>query len=324
MELVLNTFGSYLTKNNQQFLVTHRDGRQTFSPKDIKTISIGKGAQISSDAAMLAIEFNIDVFFVDTAGTPVGRIWSNKFGSFTEIRRKQIDFSFSPKAITWIKEIISEKIDNQMALLFTFSADALLSADSEKSIRKLEDYKQKIKMRNDNTLSEMAASLRGWEGAASKAYFGEIAKLLTGKCHFTERSQHPANDMFNALLNYGYGILYGRIEASLIKAGIDPYVGVFHREDYNRPVLVFDIIEKYRVWVDYVVIMLCMQQAVPEDAISKKDDGSVWLEALGKRIIIQSMNDYLQEVIKIGGLERSREEQIRQYAHKLAKVFLNY
>jgi CRISPR-associated protein Cas1 len=129
--------------------------------------------------------------------------------------------------------------------------------------------------------------------------------------------------VFNALLNYGYGILYGKIEGALIKAGIDPYVGVFHREDYNRPVLVFDVIEKYRVWVDFVVLSICMQEAITEDCYSNKEDGSVWLEALGKRILIQSVNDYFQEVIKVGGLERSREEQINQYAFKLAKIFLN-
>jgi len=140
----------------------------------------------------------------------------------------------------------------------------------------------------------------------------------------TGRQQHPAEDITNCLLNYAYGILYGKIEGALIKAGIDPYVGIFHRDDYNRPVLVFDVIERYRVWADYVVLTLAMQEAINEDCYSVRDDGSFWLEALGKRILIQSLNDYLDEVVALKGIQRSRENQLFQYAQELAQKFKKY
>jgi len=189
------------------------------------------------------------------------------------------------------------------------------------AINRITDYKTKIKMLKGEVVSDIAPSLRGWEGAASKTYFEVIAALMPEKYKFNGRSQHPATDVFNCLLNYAYGILYGRIEGALIKAGIDPYVGVFHRDDYNRPVLVFDIIEIYRVWADYVVINLCMQQAVTPECYSIRPDGSFWLENLGRRIVIQSMNDYLNEIIMLNGLERTRLTHIELYAHQLAKTF---
>ena len=74
---------------------------------------------------------------------------------------------------------------------------------------------------------------------------------IPAEMRFEARSQHPAKDIVNAMLNYGYGLLYNKIEGSLIKVGIDPYVGILHRDDYNRPVLAYDVIELYRVWVDY-------------------------------------------------------------------------
>jgi Uncharacterized protein predicted to be involved in DNA repair len=126
------------------------------------------------------------------------------------------------------------------------------------------------------------------------------------------------------MLNYAYGILYGKIEGALIKAGVDPYVGVFHRDDYNRPVLVFDVIELYRIWADYVVFSLAMQQVVTDDFYSVKSDGSYWLENLGRRIVIQSMNDYLEEVVMMGGMERSRQVHIDLYAQNLAQKFKRY
>ena len=107
----------------------------------------------------------------------------------------------------------------------------------------------------------------------------------------------------------------------MIKAGIDPYIGVLHRDDYNRPVLAYDVIEHYRVWVEYVVWNLLNQNVVSDDFYSTRDDGSVWLEGLGRRVVIQSLNDYLADVTTLNGVNRSREYQIFLYAQNLAQQF---
>ena len=325
MELILNTFGTTLIKKDDNFLVIHNEGKQLLHPKNIKTIQISKGAKISSDAVLLAIDNEIDVLFIDGVGRPKGRVWSVKYGSVSTIRRKQLDFTLSEKAIHWIKGIIIEKVNNQIALLLSIVPENYTDEKHfERSINKLNDYITKIKTKKGETISEIAPSLRGWEGAASKIYFNVIAEIVPQEYKYKTRSQHPATDIFNALLNYGYGLLYGKIEGALIKAGIDPYVGVMHREDYNRPVLVFDLIEKYRVWIDYVVINLVNQKVINEDCYSVKADGSVWLEGLGKRILIQSINDYLDEIVNIKAIERSRINHIMLDSQKLATMFLNF
>lgn len=323
MELVLNTYGCSLQIEDGLFLVKHKDGKQTIQPGDLKTILVSKGARISSDAALLAIENEIDVLFVDRAGKPAGRLWSIKYGSISTIRHKQLDFIFSPRAVKWVKEIVRKKIDNQIGILLSMNPEVeKLKTLLNRCINKQNDYKQKIETLDAPFVSDIAPTLRGWEGAAARSYFEMISNLLPEKYRFELRSQHPAKDVFNCLLNYGYGMLYGKVEGALIKAGIDPYTGVFHRDDYNRPALVFDVIELYRVWIDYVVFSLCTQQVIDEDCYSVNEDGSCWLENMGKRILIQSVNDYLNEIILFNGLNRSRQIHIELYAQNLAQQFL--
>ena len=325
MELILNTFGTSLVKENDRLVVIHKDGKQLIPLDKLKTILISKGAKISSDAALLAIDNEIEIMFVDGTGKPQGRLWSIKYGSVSTIRRKQLDFTFSKAAVEWIKVILMQKLDNQIALLFSVSPiDWEHDNKLQRTIGRLNDYKTKIKSKKAEIISDIAPSLRGWEGAASRNYFDIIALLMPEQYHFDGRSQHPATDIFNCVLNYGYGILYGKVEGALIKAGLDPYVGVMHREDYNRPVLVFDVIEKFRMWIDYVVVKLLMQSAINEDCFSVKDDGSFWLEALGKRILIQSVNDYFDEIISLNALNRSRAVHIDLYAKSLAQKILKF
>ncbi len=323
MDLVLNTYGTYLTKDHQNFVVVHKDGKQRVLPSKVRHILISKGAQISSDAALMALENEIDVFFIDNSGNHAGRLWSMKFGSVSTIRHKQLDFTFSKPAVTWIKSVLSDKIDNQIALLYSFDTkNEKDESKIEKAIRKLNDYKTKVNSLKAEFVNEISPALRGWEGNATRVYLKVISDFLPDKYKFEKRSQNPAMDIFNCLLNYGYGILYGKVETALIKNGIDPYIGVMHREDYNRPVLVFDVIEKFRIWIDYVVINLCMQEVIDEDCYSVKDDDSYWLESMGKRILIQSVNDYMDEVISMNGIQRSRINHIDLYAQQLAQQFL--
>lgn len=325
MEIVLNSFGASLSRDNGMFVVSFNGSKQKLPVKGIDSIQISKGAQITSDAVILAIENEIEILFVDKSGAPMGRVWSNKYGSISTIRKGQINFTFSKAAVDWIKDLMVQKMDNQLALIFALQLDNDVVRNSvDKAVSRISDYQQKVKSLNGDIISDIASTLRGWEGIASKIYFETLNLFVPDYLKFESRTQHPAMDVVNALLNYGYGLLYGKIEGKLIKAGIDPYVGVFHRDDYNRPVLVFDVIEKYRIWVDYVVFSLVMQNNITEEFYSVKSDGSYWLEGLGRRVLIQSMNDYLDEVILSNGISRSRETHIALYAQELAQYFKTF
>ena len=321
MDIILSSFGVTLQKENNLFCVNSHKGKQMIPPRDVSSISISKGARISSDAVLLAIENEVDVFFVDKSGMPKGRIWSNQYGSISTIRKNQLEFIYSRKSVDWIKELISYKMDNHIAMLLLVQSEDKINRQLVKNaINAISDYKTKTLKLEGNIVADIAPSLRGWEGASSKRYFQVLSEHLPQKYRFEKRSQNPATDKFNALLNYGYGILYGKVEGALIKAGLDPYIGVFHRDDYNRPVLVYDVIERYRIWVDFVAYKLCQDDAFTDDCFTDFN-GATWLDGLGKRIFIQAIHDYLSEIITIDGLNRSRETHITLFAQQITKVF---
>ena len=303
MELILNTYGVSLNRENEGFVITTQEGRQRVPAEGIKSIQISRGAQISSDAVMLAVEHEIEIIFMDKGGTPIGRIWSPRYGSIATIRKGQLNFTFTHEALNWIKDVILQKMENQQALMLLFKTENAEDAELvERNIRRLDDYRNKVRHLEGDVVNDVAPTLRGWEGQASHIYFNTINRFLPEEFRFERRSQHPALDVTNAFLNYGYGLLYGKIEGALIKAGIDPYIGVLHRDDYNRPVMVYDVIELYRVWVDYVVYTLLSQNSITDEFYSVRPDGSYWLEALGRRVRIQSRNDYLDEKVSQQGV----------------------
>ena len=325
MHLVLNSYGATLQKENDLFVISTADGKQSVPPDKVTSISISKAARITSDAVLLAIKHQVDILFVNEQGMPEGRVWSIQYGSISNLRRAQLDFMYSPAVIPWVQQLLMQKINGQAALLLALQPPPQQLAAHNMvrfAVNSIEDYKNKIIGCQGETISDVAPSIRGWEGAASKKYFTTIGKLLPNEYAFETRNRQPATDIFNAMLNYAYGILYGKVEGALIKAGLDPYAGIFHRDEYNRPALVYDVIEQFRVWMDYVVIQLCREKAIPADCFFKDEDtGGIRLEALGKRILIQSVNDYLSEIILMDGKERSRLTHIDIEAQSLGQFF---
>ena len=132
MELILNTYGVSLNRDNEGFIISTTDGKQRIPAVGIDSIQISRGAQITSDAVMLAVEREIEVMFMDRTGKPIGRIWSPKYGSISTIRKGQLNFVYSHHAVDWIKDVLLKKIENQQALMLLFNSDGQAEATTEK------------------------------------------------------------------------------------------------------------------------------------------------------------------------------------------------
>ncbi len=122
-------------------------------------------------------------------------------------------------------------------------------------LQSIDSIKQSIKKINDlkGSLNEKRGTVMGIEGSSGKIYFNTVNKIMPRKYKFKGRSRMPAKDPFNAMLNYGYGILYSMVEKACIIAGLDPYVGFIHTDNYNKKSLVFDIIEMFRTYMDHSI-----------------------------------------------------------------------
>jgi CRISP-associated protein Cas1 len=301
--------GRYFVKNKEQ---------ESYIPfQQVRSIMLHTATNLSHEVISVAIQHNTEILFIDRKGFPIGRVWSHHFGSISTIRKNQLAFAQSTAGIDWIKDILVKKGNNQILVIDLLSIILQNDMDVIEAKAKIKASTEKIKNYEIQDHSETFASFRGYEGSMGKVYFQTISSLLPNKYQFNKRSQHPAHDGFNCMLNYAYGMLYGMCESALLKVGIDPHIGIMHRDEYNRPVLVYDFIEQFRHWADYVVCHLCVQEVVDTDFFDVENQ-QFWLNQTGKRIVIQSFNDYLNEVVVMEGLSRSRLNHIEFIAQKTA------
>lgn len=327
MQIHLNTRGTYLHIKDQLFEVKmKKDGvpfKQQIAAFKVKSIWISEGVALSSDAVKLALKNNIDIVFLEYDGFPIGRVWHSKLGSTTKIRKRQLEASCDERALLYVKKWLSKKLGNQAKLLTEMKKHrtqhrVMLS----NKIAGIERFRTKIEDVNAPSLTDVVDTIRGWEGTAGRFYFEAMSDVLPRHYRFAGRSYRPAKDVFNAMLNYGYGYLYSRIEKALMLAGLDPFVGFMHRDDYNHKSMVHDFIEPYRCYVDKVVFSLFAGKKVKQSHYDVTAQG-ITLNVEGKPVLIERLNQYFEvDRVRYKGRLQTRANAIQWDAHEFANELL--
>ncbi len=327
MQIYLNTYGTYLHVKDDMFEIRipvkdAEPNKQHIAAHKISSIIMSTSAALSTDAIRLALMNNIDIIFTQSDGHPIGRIWHSKLGSTTKIRKRQLEASLGKEAVSFTKEWIIVKMQNQLQFIKDLKKHRTQMEEYlDYKISKIENLIVSLSNLNADKIDEIGDTVRGLEGTCGRLYFETINYVLPEQYQFDGRSMRPAKDTFNAFINYGFGILYARVEKSLMIAGLDPYVGFLHRDDYNQKSMVFDFIEPYRIFVETAVFRLFAAKKVNKAHVDEITNG-VTLNKEGKELLVTALNNYMEDTIRYKGRNQTRTNAMQQDAHTFANSLL--
>ena len=321
MQLVINTFGASLRKEGQMFQIISGQQKHKIAPAKISSILISTGAHLSTDAVQLALQNNIEIFLLDKYGNPIGRFWHVRMGSTVRIRRAQLVLSESREGLTYGLQWIDAKFQNQINFFKLLrSRRTRLSAELTKAAQSLEESKKQLAKLN-GSIEQIRNTVLGIEGAAGKVYWDMFTQLVPEQFAFKGRSRRPAKDEFNALLNYSYGVLYALVEKAVILAGLDPYIGFLHTDNYNKISLVFDVIEKYRIWAEQNILNMFSKKLIKKNMFDKFANGYNLADE-GKKVLLPAFNAFLDEQLRHKGRNIRRRDIIQLDLHAFAQTLL--
>jgi CRISP-associated protein Cas1 len=328
MQLHVNTYGTYIHVKDELFEIRRKNDKgeiekKQYSANKVTHILLTTGTSLSTDAVKLAMKFNVDIVFTEQDGSPIGRVWHSKLGSTTKIRKSQLEASLNATGVKWTKEWLMAKLDNQLNFIKDLKKHRPQHADFlNDKISRIEALSVSINTLEAQKVTEIADTLRGLEGTAGRLYFETLNYVLPSEYQFKGRSMRPAQDAFNAFLNYAYGILYSKIEKTLIVAGVDPYVGFLHRDDYNQLSMVYDFIEPYRTYADEVVFRLFSGKKVNKSHSDALANG-LSLNAEGKALLVTAFNKYMDDdPIRYRNRNLVRNHAIQLDAHNFANSLI--
>ncbi len=328
MQVVINTFGARLRKQGDRFLIQAGDKQLAVSAHKVQSILVTTGVQLSSDVIELAAAHNIDLIFLDRHGDPYARVWQTKMGSTAAIRRRQLEAADGPEGLAFVRQWVEAKLRHQAEFLEELrqrrpESDGVFASPLETLRHCLAQVQQRT-----GDLEQERATVMGLEGTAGRVYFACLAQRVPQAYRFDGRSRHPAKDEFNALLNYAYGVLYSLVEKACICAGLDPFLGFLHTDNYGKKSLVYDLIEPFRILGDRATLLLFTGRRVQKDYFEPVPGGMA-LSPAGRAFFIGHLNERLDKVVRYpvqGKPGRTRNVKqrdiIRHEAHALANTLL--
>jgi CRISPR-associated protein Cas1 len=162
-------------------------------------------------------------------------------------------------------EIAAAKIMNSMHLL-----RGRYQAGDSSALHELESHVQAIR-----GLASTAA-IRGHEGQAARRLFSWINRALGEgkKADFgSKRRDRGAPDRLNSMLNFGYYLLFTRINGLIRSHGLNPYLGFLHDSQDDYETLVADVQELFRVHVDRLVLRLINRGEITASDFCRRGEG---------------------------------------------------
>ena len=92
--------------------------RKVRTPTAVASVPLVAERKLTSTGAVrLALEAGVDIVYLNSFGTPVGRIFSSSPKGIADLRKAQVVFSSSPKALELSRRLVAAKGTNQVAHL---------------------------------------------------------------------------------------------------------------------------------------------------------------------------------------------------------------
>lgn len=308
--LHVDSFGLSVGINKNKFSIKKYGKVQKYVPMEkVKRIILeGKGISLSSNIIKLCAKKEICIDFISKDLLPYASLITYK-ASMTQMIYKQAHILNTPLQLYLAKGFIKGKAKNQINYLkYLNKYHNLLDSHIEKMQNILS---LQVKKANSNE------QLMGYEGSISAIYWDGIKTILNTP--FEKRVTYQARDTVNSSLNYAYAILYGKVQYSLVQAGLSLSISFLHALDKQKPTLTFDMIEEFRTFiVDRTIVSMLNK----DEPIKLGKDGL--LTKPSRKLIAKNIKEKLGSYTMWKKQSQKCENIIQIQCYKLAKSIQDF
>lgn len=288
-------FSAVIRRAGDQLLIQVKGKDDVNIPiNDVDSLVLHGYPQITTQALHQCAFNNIPVHWISTGGRYAAGLLSGA-GS-VQRRIRQFKALSDPRfCLQLAKKLGAAKVETQLKyLLRATSADNPRTASCALAINNIRSCLKSI------SHAESADELRGHEGGAARAYFDMFPELLKDRVPPemvpSGRSRRPPLDRFNALLSFGYSLLYQSVLTAIVSVGLDPAIGFYHTPRSSAYPLVMDLMELFRIALWDIPLIGSVNRLQWDIAVDfQATRTKVWMSSEGRKKAIRIYETRLEE-----------------------------
>lgn len=270
---------------------------------------------VSTQAIRACLWRNIPIAYLSRMGYCYGRIFPIERG-YRHLSRHQQQLSPSDR-LSVAREIVRGKLKNSRVLLRRQQKNR-----RSQHIARVLDTLDYLAEQADS--ADSLERLMGFEGAGAAQYFSAFGECFVHPGFaFIARTRRPPGNPVNAMLSFGYQVLWNHIFSLIEIQGLDPYYACLHQGTERHAALASDLIEEFRApLVDSLVLWLVNSRVMDAQTDFVYRDGGCYLNESGRPKFLKAFLQKMEESVQTQTGEKQPRWDLLTQQVKAYKQFI--
>jgi CRISPR-associated protein Cas1 len=276
----------------------------------LEQILIFGQSQVTTQLIRACLQRDIPIVYLSRMGHCYGRLIPISRG-YRALCRYQQELTMVDR-LQAAQAIVQAKLQNSRVILLR-QQRRQFTASAADALQRLEQLINQI------TSIATLEQLMGLEGAGAACYFPALGSCLTDPAFvFTTRSRRPPTDPANAILSFGYQMLWNHLLSLIELRGLDPYWACLHEGSDRHAALASDLLEEFRApIVDSLLLYLVNASIMNAAEDFDYPPGACYLNESGRKKYLRAFLQRMEEPVQVEGESYPRwhllNRQIKAY-----------
>ncbi|MEN6442686.1 MAG: CRISPR-associated endonuclease Cas1 [Methanoregula sp.] len=275
--LTVYGFGAHIKSTQKKLIILNKGVEAEYPLEAVRHLLVIGGHTLNSTTISHLIRNGAYLSFFEPDGTPVGTI--RPFGGMNP--GEQITLQQTIPRHRYAIMIAESALRSRLLALHRLEEKnertLFYEGESQFLHKSLEELEYLIKLDEIRRLSRLSSDM----------YYEILSRDLPEKFGYRRRSAPPHCDVVNAMMSFGYAMLFGNCCISIIGANLDPDIGMLHE---GHGALVYDLMEPFKAeMIDPVVCRFAQDEIGPDD-FELTPTRCMLSDDLAKRLIVVFQN----------------------------------
>ncbi len=299
-----------LSRKDNSLTLEEKNGNITYIPiEQTNAILFFGNVVLNKRTLSLLKEYNVSVSFFSYYGKYIGDFIPDKIKDGKIIMNQVLSYN-DERRLYIAKNIVSAETKNCIALIKYYNKKNNVFSYI---IDDLDEYLSQIE------LTCSIEELLLLEAKIKKVYYSSFDWIIKSKDFiFRSRSFYPPKNEVNAVMSYGYAIIYAEILSEIHKSSLIPQISFIHSLSKHSNSLQYDLADIFKsVLIDRLMFRIINKGQLSKNCFDYKKEGS-YLNKKGAHIFLKEYDTLMTNSVKIGNKYYSYRNLLTREVYNLS------
>lgn len=257
-------------------------------------------------------KYQIEAMFYNYYGTFIGKFVPKEYKDGKILVKQALAYNDEIKRLYIAKMITFYSMKNMIALAKYYRKKG---KNLDVQIGKMEYYMSRVDSIESNE------RLLLLEARFKLIYYSIFDVILESeKFKFVKRTTRPPLNEVNAIMSYGYSLLYGIILSIIDRSDLSSHISFIHSLNKSNDSLQLDLADIYKpILVDRIMLRIIRKRQINEDYFEYGVDCKCYLNENGSKLFINEFNKLLKTTVEYHGKSYAYKTLLNREVNELSE-----